>query len=248
MASFRRSQNDFLAQLPEKTFELLRPHMRTMQLVAGTVLVQGGGSTSHVYFPHSGIISKVIGLAGGEAIEVAMIGRDGLFGEATALFGGVSPTSAVVRFPGTATIVDIAHFRAAYDDSEALRNAAVEWLWSGATVAERIAACNAAHSIEARLCRRLLMMRDLSGSDELPVTQETLAQMLGVRRNSVSLVAISLQQAGLVKYSRGRLIIRNVEGLGRLACECYRNDVSFRHGTAMMDHDATAHSHRNLDL
>lgn len=241
MASFRRSQNDFLAELPETTFELLRPHARTMQLVVGAVLVQSGEPTTHVYFPHSGIISKVIGLAGGEAIEVAMIGRDGMFGEASALFGGMSPTSAVVRFPGAATVVDIGHFRAAYDDSAALRSAAVDWLWSSVTIAERIAACNAAHSIEARLCRRLLMMRDLSGSDELPVTQETLAQMLGVRRNSVSLVAIALQQAGLVKYSRGRLIIRNAEGLGRLACECYRNDLSFRHGKPMMDGDATAH-------
>jgi CRP-like cAMP-binding protein len=240
MASFRRSQNDFLAELPEATFELLRPHMRTMPLVGGTVLVQSGASPTHVYFPHAGIISKVIGLAGGEAIEVAMIGRDGLFGEATALFGGASPTSAVVRFPGVATVVDIGHFRSVYDNSAALRFAAAEWLWNGVTIAERIAACNAAHSIEARLCRRLLMMCDLAGSDELPVTQETLAQMLGVRRNSVSLVAIALQQAGLVKYSRGRLIIRNAEGLSRLACECYRNDLGFRRGAPAREGDAVA--------
>jgi hypothetical protein len=95
--------------------------------------------------------------------------------------------------------------------------------WVYIMQAERTAACNAAHSVEARLCRRLLMMRDLTRSDKLPLTQDILAQMLGVQRNSISLVAIELQNAGLLRYSRGHLEITDVDGLIERCCECYES-------------------------
>jgi CRP-like cAMP-binding protein len=228
MGSFRQSQNDLLAALPGPTFELLRPHLRTVKLVAGTVLAQAGTRPPQVYFPHSGMISKVLTMAGGEAIEVAMIGRDGQFGAWGAIDDVAPPTSAVVRFPGGASVIEAAHFRAGYENSAELRAALTHRQRAELVMAEQTAACNAAHGITERLCRRLLAMHRLAGCDDLPLTQETLAQTLGVRRNSVSLAAIALQRAGLVRYSRGRIRILEPDGLMRLSCECYLIDLAQR--------------------
>jgi CRP-like cAMP-binding protein len=221
MASFRQSPNDFLAALPGAEFEQLRPHLRTNELVLGDTLVEAGGRLQLIYFPHCGIISQVVQLAGGEAIEVAMIGREGVFGGTAALYGTLSPTAGIVRFPGAASTIDVAHFKAVADHREALRSALMERQWQNMLLAEQSAACNATHSIRARLSRRLLMARALSGSNQLPLTQDILAQMLGVQRNSISLVANALQQRGLIRYSRGHLEITDVEGLIAHACECY---------------------------
>jgi CRP-like cAMP-binding protein len=221
MASFRQSPNDFLAALAEPDFELLRPHLRTIELVLGDILVEAGGQVARICFPHSGIISKVVSLAGGEAIDVAMIGREGVFAGLAALHGGMSPTAGIVRFPGAASTVDAAHFRAVAEQSEGFRAALMQRQWLQAVEAERTAACNACHGIEARLSRRLLMARELAHSNELPLTQEILAQMLGVQRNSISLIANTLQSRGLIRYSRGHLEITDVEGLIELSCECY---------------------------
>jgi CRP-like cAMP-binding protein len=223
MASFRQSPNDFLAMLPGSDFELLRPHLRPIELVLGDTLVEAGGRLLMIYFPHSGIISKVVHLAGGEAIEVAMIGREGVFGGSAALYGMLSPTAGIVRFPGMASTIDVAHFRAIAEHSEGLRAAMMQRQWHHIVEAEQSAACNASHSIEARLSRRLLMARDLSGSNKLPLTQEILAQMLGVQRNSISLIANALQLLGLIRYSRGHLEIIDVEGLIAHSCECYQS-------------------------
>jgi CRP-like cAMP-binding protein len=235
MASFRQSPNDFLAALPDADFGRLRPHLRTVELVLGDTLVEAGGRLLLIYFPHSGIISKVVQLAGGEAIDVAMIGRADLFGGSAALFGTQSPTAGIVRFPGLASTIDVAHFRAVVEASEALRGALMQRQWQQIVEAEQSAACNASHSIEARLCRRLLTARELSGSSKLPLTQEILGQMLGVQRNSISLVANALQQRGLIRYSRGQLEITDVEGLTAHSCECYQSDAGH---IAELDSDA----------
>jgi len=237
MGSFRQSQNDVLAALAEATFERLRPHLRPITLAAGQMLGQAGMPPAQVIFPHSGIIAKVLTLSGGESIEVAMIGRDGLFGAWGALHNLAPPTSAVVRFPGTGAAIDAAHFRGLYEDSAELRAALMRRQRIDIVMAEQTAACNAAHAITARLCRRLLTMRDLAGSDDLPLTQETLAQMLGVRRNSISLVAIELQRTGLVRYSRGRIRILQPDGLIRLSCECYQVDLAQRRAAVAVDDD-----------
>jgi len=221
MISSGQTPNDVLRSLPESDFELLRPHCRIIELINGAVLVEAGAPLLQIYFPHSGVISKVIGLAEGVSIDVAMVGRDSVFGVSVALYGQLSPIAGIVRFPGTASAIDIGHFRAVCAQSEPLRAALMQRQWYHIVQAERTAACNAAHSVEARLCRRLLMMRDLAGSDKLPLTQDILAQMLGVQRNSISLVAIELQQAGLLRYSRGHLQIVDVDGLIERSCECY---------------------------
>jgi CRP-like cAMP-binding protein len=213
--------NHLLQALPASELEALRPHLKSVELVRGTVLVEAGAPLTHVYLPHSGIISLVVVLSGGQTVEVAMVGRDSVFGAASALGGGISLTDAVVMLPGAASIIDVANFRAASDHSDALRNLVTRHEQVLFAQARQTAACNTCHSVEARLSRWLLRARDLGDSEYLPLTQELLAQMIGVQRNAVSIVAHALQQAGIIKYSRGHIEITNLEGLRKTSCECY---------------------------
>jgi CRP-like cAMP-binding protein len=224
MTLFVRSPNALLAALPAPDYELLRVHLKPAELSFGDVLVEAGAPLKQVVFPHSGIISSMVALGQGETIEVAMIGRDSVFGGSAALYGEVSPTAAIVRYAGTASVVDVADFRALAGKSEALRAALMRQQWIHTIQAEQTAACNASHSVEARLCRRLLQSRELSRSDRLPLTQDAMAQMLAVQRNTISLVAHALQHAGVIRYSRGRLEITNIADLIQRSCECCEAD------------------------
>jgi CRP-like cAMP-binding protein len=221
MDSTSGSANQVLSALPYADFELMRPHLRSIELVHQTVLARAGEPLTHVYFPLSGIISLVVRLAKGATVEVAMIGRDSVFGGSTALDGGIAPNDAIVQLAGAASIIDALELRKVADQSPAIRTALIRHEQALFAQALQSAACNASHSVEARMSRWLLRARDVSGSDELTLTQEFLAQMLGVQRSSVSVVANTLQRAGLIRYARGRIEITNVDGLMQSACECY---------------------------
>jgi CRP-like cAMP-binding protein len=175
-------------------FELLRPHLKSAELVHETVLFEAGDKIDRVYFPHSGIISLVVSLASGEAIEAAMIGRDSVYGGSSALDGMVSLNKVIVQLAGEGVSLDVARFREIADKSLDFRTTLIRHEQVLFAQAQQSAACNASHTVEARLSRWLLRSRDLSGSDTLALTQEFLAQMLGVQRSSVSLVANTLQQ------------------------------------------------------
>ena len=222
MSSIAPLRNHLLQSLPTAEFDALRPHLQFVELVREAVLVEAGAPLTHVYLPHSGIISLVVSLAEGQMVEVAMVGRDSVFGAAAALDGRISLTDAVVMLPGTASILDVAHFRAAADRSGTFRTLLVRHEQALFAQAQQSAACNASHSVEARLSRWLLRVRDLCDSGNLPLTQEFLAQMIGVQRNAVSIVAHALQQAGIIRYSRGHIEITNLEGLRETSCECYQ--------------------------
>src|SRR5262245_44403314 len=150
-----------------------------------------------------------------------MIGRDSIFGSLAALGDATALNGAVVLVPGLASTMDLDRLRAAADHSASLRTELMRHALAVYAQVQQTAGCNAAHTVESRLARCLLQMRDLSGSNKLVLTQEALAQMIGARRNSVSLVASTLQQANFIHYSRGRIEITNLEGLTRTACECY---------------------------
>jgi CRP-like cAMP-binding protein len=214
-------RNQLLQALPPAEFEALRPRLGIVELVSQAVLVETGAPLSHVYLPHSGAISLMVGLSQGQKIEVAMVGRDSIFGGAAALDGGISLSDAVVRLPGTASVLDAADFRAIAGQSVAFRAALMRHERALVAQAQQSAACNAAHAVEARLSRWLLRARDLCGSGTLPLTQEYLPQMLGVQHNAVSIVAQALQQAGIIRYSRGHIEIRDADGLKETSCECY---------------------------
>ena len=221
MDSTPRSPNEFLASLSSEDFEFVRPHLHTVKLVHETVLVATGAMLTHVYFPHSGIISLVVRLAEGQTIEAAMIGRDSLFGGSAALDGTIAMNDGIVQLPGTASVLDIAALRRAAEHSVAFRTTLIRHEQALLAQAQQSAACNAAHTVEARLSRWLLRARDVCGSEGLPLTQEMLAQMIGVRRNAVSIVAHGFQQAGILRYSRGHIEIIDIDGLRKASCECY---------------------------
>ena len=216
-----QSLNGLLAALPAATFHQLAPHLQTVDLVHEMVLSRAGDPVTHVSFPHSGVISLVVGLTGGEMIEVAMVGRTGMVGGFAALEDRVALSTAIVQSPGTASLLDAERFRRLAECDGCFRDLVIRHEHFLFAQAQQSAACNASHGVEARLARFLLQIRDLSGSDALQLTQEWSAQMIGARRNSVSLVAHTLQQAGAIRYSRGRLEVRDLARLRKAACECY---------------------------
>lgn len=221
MDSVPRSSNGFLSALPDDDFELIRPHLRTIDLAPELVLVETDETIKRAYLPHSGVISLIVRLARGEHVQVAMIGRDSIFGSFAALGDSIALNSAVVLVPGVASMLDVDHLRAAAEQSATFR---AELLRHGLAIYAQIqqtAGCNASHSVESRLARCLLQTYDLSGIDRFVLTQQSIAQMIGARRNSVSLVAHTLRQANFIHYSRGRIEIADTAGLSSTACECY---------------------------
>ena len=217
----QRPPNRLLQTLSAADFAITRPHLEVVELLRESLLVEAGEALSHVYFPHSGIVSTVVNLSQGQAVEVAMIGRDGIVGAAEALCDGISLTDAVVLCPGTASAMAVADLKAIAGQSAAWRHLLVRHEQALLAQAQQSAACNAAHSVEERLSRWLLRARDLWDGETLPMTQELLARMIGVQRNAVSIVAHELQRAGVISYSRGQIEIIDIEALRATACECY---------------------------
>jgi CRP-like cAMP-binding protein len=216
-----RSPNRILASVSDDVFAALSRHMGIVEFKHGTVLAENGEQIKGVYFPHSGIISIVVELSGGEMVEATMIGREGVVNAASALGGRVSINKAIVQGPSAGSFVPAERFAKVAEESRELRAMLVRHDQALLAQSQQSAACNASHLVEARLCRWLLRMRDLAGSDDLLVTQEFLAQMLGVRRTSLSVVANTLQKAGFIRYRRGNIRILDSDGLKEAACECY---------------------------
>ena len=216
-----QSPNRLLAALPSDVFSALAPHLNTVELKFGDVLAEAGGTIRQVYFPYSGVISLVVELHVGSMIETAMVGRDGAFNAAAALDGKVSLNKGIVQMAGSAGAIEVSRLRRLANEHERFRSLIIRHEQVLFAQSQQSAACNASHSVEARMCRWLLYMRDLAGSDELMLTQEFLGQMLNVRRPSVSMVANPLQKAGMIKYSRGRIRVLDAKALQKRACECY---------------------------
>ncbi len=221
MDSDARTQNGFLASLDEDDFESLRPHLRTVALTQSEQLVKIGDPINHVFLPHSGIISLVVELDQGERVEVAMIGRDSVLNLSGVLAGSTAVTNAIVMLPGVASILNVDRLRMEAERRPALRGLVAGHGMAIFVQAQQTAGCNASHSVENRLARWLLRVRDLTGSDTFTLTQELMAQMIGARRNSVSIVANTLQRSNYIRYSRGHIEIIDLDGLNRTACECY---------------------------
>ena len=213
--------NAFLAALSPSDTAALRPHLKATHLQQKTVLYEAGDLIKAVYFPINAVVSLVVSLATGEMTEAAMVGRDGAIGMASALDGKIALSRAIVQLGGDAMVCDPAAFRGAAMQSESLLASVMLHEQALFAHAHQSTACLAHHEVDALRCRWLLRARDLSGSDQLPFTQEFLAEMLGVRRTSVTAVARTLQEAGMVKYTRGKIEILDVEGLREGSCECH---------------------------
>jgi CRP-like cAMP-binding protein len=184
------------------------------------VLAEQHDRLDTAYFPHAGIISLVVELDSGMGLETGMIGRDGCYGGSQAMDEKIALNKVVVQVPGMASVITSDKLRELCDRSQLLRSNIVKYEQFFLAQVQQSVACNGAHSVEQRMCRWLLRMHDLVGI-ELPLTQEFLAQMIGVTRPSVSIVAGTLQKAGLISYSRGHIHIVNLEAIKEAACECH---------------------------
>jgi CRP-like cAMP-binding protein len=213
--------NRFLATLPPHDFALLAPHLRTITLERGVMLHDVGEEIEHVYFPHAGMVSLVAVLQNGATVETATIGRGGVIGASAGLGAKSTFGRAVVALPATAAWISASQFRAAANQSQAIRDLIVRYNDLLLAQVQQAVACNALHALEARLCGRLLQTHDCIDGDAIPLTQEFLAQMLGVRRTTVTIAARLLQSAGLIRYRRGLIQIVDRRALENIACECY---------------------------
>jgi len=221
MTASDRPPNRVLQALDATAFALLKPHLGAIEMIRATALGVEGAPLQHVYFPHRGSVSITVTLAEGQTIEVAMLGRDSVVGGGAALTDGVALTDAVVLFPGMASVLDGAAFRSIVDTDARFRRLIIRHEQALLAQAQQSLLCNTRHPVEARLARWLLRARDLCDSATIPLTQEVLARMIGVRRNAISLVAHSLQRARVIHYSRGQIAITNPNALETTACECY---------------------------
>jgi CRP-like cAMP-binding protein len=214
-------KNLLLSLLSPSDAKVLEPHLKPANFEQHHVLFEADERVRHVYFPTSAVVSLVITLSTGEMVEAAMIGRDGVVGASAALDGNIALSRSIIQLSGEIVVCDIDALKSASLQSPKLLALLIRHEQTVYGQAQQSAACFATHQVEARLCRWLLRARDLSGSDYLPFTQEYLGEMLGVRRTSVTAVAHTLQEAGLIKYARGKIQILDADALQDSACECY---------------------------
>jgi CRP-like cAMP-binding protein len=222
MASRERPPNQLLRALPEAEFEALRPCLRPFKMVRNAALAKSAVPSSHVCLPHAGAIAITVGHSGGKTLAVAMTGCDSIIGAAESLGGSASAIDAIVLFPGAASIVEMAELRTLTAQNGTLRTLLARHQQALCAQAQQSAACNASHTVEARLSRWLLRACDLRDGATLPMTQDLLARLIGVQRNAISIVAHALQQAGIIRYSRGHIEITDGRALQATACECYQ--------------------------
>lgn len=213
-------RNLFLAALPPSDLTLLRPALQAVELRQGEVLSDPGQRVSDVVFIEAGMVSSLASMQDGSAIEVATLGRESVIGVLSAIGEHRASVRMIVQIVGHGWKVRAGEFRAAVDKSRSLRDLVLLSSELAMVQMQQTAACNALHSAEARLCRWILQVRDRIDGEIIGLTQDFLAQMLAVRRPTVTLIAQKLQAAGLIRYRRGRITITDREGIEKLACEC----------------------------
>ncbi|GAB1544627.1 Crp/Fnr family transcriptional regulator [Scytonema sp. NUACC21] len=214
-------KNRLLAALPPEEHQRLLPHLQFITLEYKQVLYQPNEPIEYVYFPNNGVISLLTIMENGEAVEVGTVGNEGFVGLPLFLGANSIPGQAFSQIPGEALRMRAEVFKGKVTPGSPLHNLLQRYTQAMFNQIAQSAACNRLHSIEERFCRWLLMTEDRVGSHQFPITHEFLGQMLGVRRASVSVVAATIQRAGLISYSRGKMTILDREGLEDITCECY---------------------------
>lgn len=213
--------NRLLDCLSERERDKLVPLLEVVSMRRGEELYERDAELTYVYFPVSGVWSCVVGMTSGENVEAASVGNEGMLGYQAYLDVDVAPHTTVAQVGGGALRLSVEAFRDALRRSSELESLVRRYVAYTIHCANQTVACNGLHSVEERACRWLLMMHDRVGRDDFPVTHETLAEMLGAHRQTVSIVAGTLQRAGLITYRRGVLHVGDRRRLERAACECY---------------------------
>ncbi len=215
-------ENLILAALPRSEYERLRPFLESVRLAQGKVLYHAGDTVRHVYFLKGGMVSLLSLTEDGSSVEVGMVGNEGLVGVPALLRLCTTPYQVVVQLSANAVRVRAEVLQAEFNRGGQLQDLTLRYMHTLLTQLSQSAACNRFHTVEERLCRWLLISRDRIQTEFIPLTQEFLSQMMGSPRTSVTAIAGSLQKAGLIRYSRGKVRIIDQQGLEDASCECYR--------------------------
>jgi CRP-like cAMP-binding protein len=214
-------ENRLLRQLSPTALSQIKPLCTQTMLSTGAILHYPGAPIEHVYFPTSGLVSLLAIMQTGQAIETAVIGREGVVGAAAASEGSDSFSQAMVQIEGSALRIGAARFVMVLEASKEFKSLVNRFQSVVVLQAHQSAACHAFHTVEARLCRWLLQAADTVESETVRLTQEFLSHMLGCQRTSVTLAAHALQKSGLIRYTRGKIVILDRAALEECACECY---------------------------
>jgi CRP-like cAMP-binding protein len=216
-----REGNAILAAIPDPEYARMRDRMEPVQLSVKDVIYQPDEPIRHVYFPTTAVLSMIAPVDGEAGVEVATIGREGMAGLPVFLGVTASPNTVFAQIPGVALRMRADHLHEVLTGDGALHGQLHRYIQATMVLLAQNVACNRLHSTEERAARWLLMTADRVNADQFPLTQEFLAQMLGVRRGTVSLTAGLLHQAGLISYRRGIITIEDRAGLHEAACDCY---------------------------
>ena len=214
-------QNHLLASLPAEIFERLSPHLELVQMPLGAVICESGGQLQHVYFPTTAIISLHYVMEDGASAEIAGVGNEGVLGISLFMGGNTTPCQATVQTGGYGYRLKVKLLMEEFDRAGPLMHLLLRYTQALMTQMSQTAACNRHHSVEQQLCRWLLLTLDRLPSNELTMTQELIAGMLGVRREGITETAGNLQREGLISYRRGHITVLDRTGLESHACECY---------------------------
>jgi CRP-like cAMP-binding protein len=215
------TQNHILAAFPTAEYDRLSAHLELVPLPLGLVLCESGAQLNHVYFPTTAIISMLYVLEDGASAEIAVVGNEGILGISIFMGGETTPSRAVVRSAGFAYRLKAELLREEFNRAGPVLRLLLRYTQALITQMTQTAVCNRHHSVEQQLCRALLLTLDRLSSNSVTMTQELIANMLGVRREGVTEAAGNLQRAGLISYRRGHIEVLNRPGLEKAVCECY---------------------------
>ena len=214
-------KNKLLAALPEAEWERWLPQLEWVDMPLGQVLCESGRTISHVYFPSNSIVSLLYVMESGASAEIAVVGNEGIVGISLFMGGESTPSRTVVQSAGEGFRLKARVIKEEFDRSGPVLRLLLRYTQALISQMAQTAVCNRHHSLDQQLCRWLLLSLDRLSGNELVMTQELIANMLGVRREGVTEGALKLQKAGLIQYSRGRIIVLNRQGLEERTCECY---------------------------
>jgi len=210
-----------LAALPEAEWRLWMPLLEPVELPLGLVLYESGQTLGHVYFPTTAIVSLLFVLKDGDSAEIAVVGNEGVVGISLFMGGDSTPSRAVVQSAGRGYRLSSTAIKEAFNRNGPVMHLMLRYTQALITQMAQTAVCNRHHALDKQLCRWLLLSMDRLQGNELVMTQELIANMLGVRREGVTEAALKLQAAGLIQYARGRITVIDRPGLERRTCECY---------------------------
>jgi CRP-like cAMP-binding protein len=214
-------QNHLLGALPQADFDRLAPHLEHVQMSLGEVLYESGGALNHVYFPTSSIVSLLYVMEDGASAEIAVVGNEGILGIALFMGGETTPSRAIVQSAGQSFRLRSQLLKQEFNRAGAVMQLLLRYTQALITQMAQTAVCNRHHTVDQQLCRWLLMSLDRLDTDQLTMTQELIANMLGVRREGVTEAAGKLQRAGLIRYRRGQITVLDRTRLEQAVCECY---------------------------